>query len=258
MSKKVQTRVHQHESRESSVRQYFRTLSEAWGAQHWWPAESALEVIVGAFLTQNTAWSNVEKALAKLRAAGALNLEGLRELEPSRIEELIRPAGYFRQKARRLKSFVAWLDLEYGGSLKKMLARPTEELRAELLGLNGVGPETADSILLYAGHHESFVVDAYTRRIFERHALIDENASYEAIRELVQKALSAEVEEASGERRTATSVPEVHRPSTMSEAPKSERARRYNEFHGLIVQVGKHHCKKAAPRCEGCPLEKWL
>src|ERR1700682_2161353 len=131
---------------------YYRILLSAWGCQHWWPAHTRFEVIVGAYLTQNTAWRNVESALSNLRSARLLNLEGIRQVALPELERLIHCAGYFRQKARRLKRFVAFLDQHYGGSLGKLFSQPTPKLRQELLSLNGVGPETADSILLYAGH----------------------------------------------------------------------------------------------------------
>ena len=143
------------------MRAIYRKLSRAWGRQHWWPAETPFEVIVGAILTQNTSWTNVERAMANLRSTGALNVESIRELALPKLEEMVRSSGYFRQKAQRLKSFVAFLDARYGGSLEQMFATLTEQLREELLKQNGIGPETADSILLYAGGHEIFVIDAY-------------------------------------------------------------------------------------------------
>ncbi len=172
-----------------AIRAYYRKLFSAWGRQHWWPAQSRFEVIVGAYLTQNTAWTNVEKALANLRRARRLTIRGIRRTPLAELEQLIRPAGYFRQKAQRLKTFVGFLDERYGGSLARMFARPTAELRGELLALNGVGPETADSILLYAGNHPAFVVDAYTRRILERHGIVTARASYDEIRKLFEQAL---------------------------------------------------------------------
>ena len=177
------------DAREHRIRTYYRALFEAWGPQHWWPAQSRFEVIVGAYLTQNTAWTNVEKALANLRAARLLTVSAIRQASLAELERLIRPAGYFRQKARRLKLFVAFLDDQYHGSLAKLFACPTEKLREELLNLHGVGPETADSILLYAGNHPVFVVDAYTRRILARHGILPETTNYEEIRELFEKAL---------------------------------------------------------------------
>src|SRR5579862_8776686 len=147
------------------VRKIYRRLHRNLGPQHWWPAETQFEVIAGAILTQNTSWTNVERALAKLREANVLNIEGIRALPLEELEQLIRSSGYFRQKADRLKRFVGFLDERYGGSLARMFAAPTALLRSELLALKGVGPETADSILLYGGGHQIFVVDAYTRRI---------------------------------------------------------------------------------------------
>src|ERR671922_162612 len=137
--------------KEEQIRAYYHALLGAWGKQHWWPARSRFEVIVGAYLTQNTAWTNVEQAMRRLRAAGLLNLRGIRSVPLPELESLVRSAGYFRQKAARLKTFVAFLDQHYGGSLNRMFAQPTEKLREQLLALNGIGPETADSILLYAG-----------------------------------------------------------------------------------------------------------
>lgn len=157
--------------KEEQIRAYYYRLFQAWGPQHWWPARARLEVIVGAYLTQNTSWTNVERALRRLRSAGLLNLRAMREVSLAKLESQIRSAGYFRQKAQRLKRFVAFLDDHYGGSLTRMFAQPTAKLRQELLALNGVGPETADSMLLYAGQHPVFVVDAYTRRMLGRHGI---------------------------------------------------------------------------------------
>jgi endonuclease-3 related protein len=166
------------------IRAYYLALYGTWGHQHWWPARNRFEVIVGAYLTQNTSWKNVEIALRQLRAARKLHLAAIRTIPLDQLEALIRPAGYFRQKAARLKTFVAFVDQAYGGSLQRMFAQPTDKLRQELLALNGVGPETADSILLYAGQHPVFVVDAYSRRILERHGIADPKMSYEELREL--------------------------------------------------------------------------
>ena len=246
--------------KEDEIRQYYRALYAAWGAQHWWPAETRFEVIVGAYLTQNTSWTNVERALENLRVANLLSVEGIRGVEISELESLIRPSGYFRQKAARLKTFVAFLDREYGGSLDAMFSEPTEKLREELLALNGVGPETADSILLYAGNHPVFVVDAYTRRVLERHRILPAKTDYEEIRELFQRALppiadadappTAPLE--SGIRGAA------HTPSAMSTAGRTTLAQVYNEMHGLIVGVGKYYCGKSQPKCDGCPLQPFL
>jgi endonuclease-3 related protein len=238
---------------EATVRAIYRKLSRAWGRQHWWPAETPFEVIVGAILTQNTSWSNVERAMVNLRAAAVLSIEDIRELPLPELEALVRPSGYFRQKARRLKTFVAFLDARHGGSLERMFATPTEQLRAELLTQNGIGPETADSILLYAGGHEIFVVDAYTRRILQRHLTVSSGAKYDEIRNLIESALQREQPvESHWPGRQAR--PHAHEASAMSTAQRSPLAQVYNEMHGLLVQVGKHYCLKQKPRCEACPL----
>jgi endonuclease-3 related protein len=201
---------------------------------HWWPAKTRFEVIVGAFLTQNTSWKNVELALKNLRRAGVLSVGGIREISCTGLEQLIRPSGYFRQKSARLKNFVGFLDTFHRGSLKLMFKKPVEQLRRELLSLNGVGPETADAILLYAGKLPVFVVDAYTRRIFERHRLVAEGAKYEELRQQVESAFRK-----------------------LDDNSSSELASHFNEFHALIVEVGKRHCGPVA-KCEGCPLQPLL
>jgi endonuclease-3 related protein len=236
---------------EQGVRDYYAELRARWGAQHWWPAQSRFEVIVGAFLTQNTSWTNVEKAMRKLRSAGKLSLAGVRKTPEAELADLIRSSGYYKQKAHRLKRFVAWLDETYGGSLDRMFARPTELLRRELLALHGVGPETADSILLYAGGHAVFVVDAYTRRIFERHRLAKPAASYDEVRQTVERALST------FEPGDIDAADPMHPPSRMSRAPRAGLAQHFNELHGLIVRTGKEYCGTRAT-CAGCPLEKYL
>ena len=242
-----------------TVRAIYRKLSRAWGPQHWWPAETPFEVIAGAILTQNTAWTNVERALANLRAAGLLSVEGIRDVSIDQLETLVRPSGYFRQKAQRLKNFVAFLDQKHGGSLAAMLAGGTEQLREELLALNGIGPETADSILSYAGHHPIFVVDAYTRRVLGRHDVVEADATYDVIRTLVEGALDAETPLIGPfEPWRDQQAPKVHPPSPMSTAPRAPLSQVYNEMHGLIVQVGKHYCLKQVPRCDACPLGAML
>ncbi len=260
-------------TRHAQIRSLYRTLHRAWGPQHWWPARTRFEVIVGAFLTQNTAWTNVERALRKLRQARVLSVAGIRRTPLPQLEQLVRSAGYFRQKARRLKAFVEHLDQHYGGSLQRMFARPSAELRDELLVLDGVGPETADSILLYAGNHEVFVVDAYTRRIFERHGIVPASATYEEIRELVEKALRDSHSERSEESAFVGRAGKAskfqsfkvshhsglaHRPPLMSRARRSPRAQVFNEMHGLIVVAGKQYCGKKIARCDECPLKKYL
>jgi endonuclease-3 related protein len=206
---------------------WFDALSAALGPQHWWPARTPFEVIVGAILTQSTAWVNVERAIADLRAARMLSPRALRDVPTPRLARLVKPSGYFRQKARKLKAFVRFLYSRHAGSLAKMFATPTAKLREELLGVHGVGPETADSILLYAGGHRVFVVDAYTERILVRHKLVGDKAGYEEIRALFESSLE---------------------PDTQL----------YNEFHALLVQVGKHWCRPREAKCDECPLRDFL
>ena len=206
---------------------YYDTLSKALGPMHWWPAKTPFEVIVGAILTQSTSWGNVERAIENLRAARMLAPRAIRKVRTSRLAALIKPSGYFRQKAKKLKAFVRFLHNEHGGSLKRMFQSPTTELREELLSVHGIGPETADSILLYAGNHPVFVVDTYTHRIFGRHGMIGGKPSYEPVRALFEAAL-----------------------------PRDPRL--WNEFHALIVNAGKNWCRKSAPRCQECPLLPFL
>ena len=234
---------------------YYTSLLARYGPQNWWPAQSRFEVIVGAYLTQNTNWNNVEKALLNLRRARRLSLSAMREATIDQLEALVRPSGYFRQKARNLKTFISYLDQQYSGSLTRMFGEPTAKLRAELLALNGVGPETADSILLYAGNHPVFVVDAYTRRVLLRHGIIGEKTRHEDIRSMVEHAIS----NSEGESLVAHhAVPDPRHPvSRMSSAARSTLAQHFNELHALIVRVGNHYCR-AKPICEGCPLQSFL
>ena len=244
---------------EQQLRDFYRALAQAWGPQHWWPAQSRFEVVAGAYLTQNTAWTNVEHALANLRRAGVLSLEGIRNTPMAELEQLIRPAGYFRQKAQRVKTFVTYVFSRYNGSLDRMFARPTAELRQELLTLTGVGPETADSILLYAGGHPVFVVDAYTRRILERHGILPASADYEQIRELFERALRDLPPIGRVSSLPLAPLPGAsHMPSRMSQARRSGTAQVFAEMHALIVGVGKNHCSKQGPDCEHCPLARFL
>lgn len=255
------SRARDNQAQEKEIRQYYQALYRAWGAQHWWPAETRFEVIVGAYLTQNTAWTNVELALTNLRSAQVLSVDGIRRIRVARLERLIRSSGYFRQKAKRLKTFIAFLDSKYNGSLDELFAQRTDKLREELLSLNGVGPETADSILLYAGNHPVFVVDAYTRRILDRHKILAEKTDYEEIRELFQRSLAPVVHE-----QQQTEGPPLeagfrgagHPPSAMSTTTRTALVQVYNEMHGLIVGVGKNFCRKSQPKCDGCPLQKFL
>lgn len=242
-----------------SIRAFYDALYRAWGAQHWWPGRIPFEVIVGAYLTQNTSWKNVEIALRRIRGARLLSLARIRTIPLTQLEAAIRSAGYYRQKAERLKTFVAFVDKRYGGSLRRMFARPTRQLREELLSLNGVGPETADSILLYAGQHAVFVVDAYTRRIMERHGIAAANTKYEDLRELFEQALRETMpSKLRNEREAIGFRPSPHTPSPMSLAQRSPLAQIYNDMHGLIVAVGKYYCLKSEPRCKHCPLHEFL
>ena len=206
---------------------YFEALHSVLGPQHWWPARTRFEVILGAILTQNTAWVNVERAIANLRRERLLTPRAIERAPAPRLARLIRSSGYFRQKTKKLKAFVRFLRVEFGGSLARMFRTPTAQLRARLLAVHGVGPETADSILLYAGEHPVFVVDAYTRRILSRHGLASEKAGYEVIREFFESRL-----------------------------PRDSAL--FSEYHALLVQVGKNWCRPSAPRCETCPLRPFL
>ena len=239
----------------SEFPQYYTALLSRYGPQNWWPARSRFEVIVGAYLTQNTNWNNVEKAVLNLRRARGLSVAAIRSIPLDELETLVRPSGYFRQKARNLKTFIAFLDRQYSGSLSRMFAEPTEKLRAELLDLNGVGPETADSILLYAGNHPVFVVDAYTRRVLLRHDIIGEKTGYEEIRAMIERAISSSGAEYLIVKQSGSDP--RHPVSRMSSSARSELAQHYNELHALIVRVGNHYCR-AKPICEGCPLQTFL
>lgn len=208
---------------------------------------------MGAYLTQNTNWGNVEKAIVNLRRERKLHLAGLRSLSRKKTEELVRPSGYFRQKAARFKRFMKYLDKSYGGSLDKMFAQPTERLRSELLALPGVGKETADSILLYGGGHPIFVADAYTRRILERHGWFPQatKAEYDEVREWIEHSLHG-LTLGFSDRHDPR-----HPPGRMSRSKPAGDAGTYNELHAMIVRVGSKHCR-AKPMCDGCPLASLL
>jgi len=205
---------------------FYNRLFETYGPQHWWPGETAFEVIVGAILTQNTAWQNVEKAIARLKQARLLAPHALYCVSEKRLASLIRPSGYFNVKAKRLKGFIRFLFKEYRGSLEAMFKEPLESLREKLLRVKGIGPETADSILLYAGGYPTFVVDAYTRRVFSRHRLVPEDEGYEPLKRFFTSRLPSD-------------------------------AALFNEYQALLVKVGKERCRKQ-PLCNGCPLEEFL
>lgn len=227
------------------------TLLRHYGAQHWWPARSRFEVIVGAVLVQHTAWTNAELALRRLRAAQTLTPARIREIPLPRLERLVRSSGFFRQKARRLKTFVRFLDQAYAGSLSRMFAQPTEALRTQLLSIPGIGSETADTILLYAGGHGVFVVDAYARRIAERHGLA--GGSYSDIQRYFVGALAGLEKIAGGLHPHAPR----HSPSAMSRRSVSPKVRLYAEAHAVLVRVGGEFCRRT-PACEQCPLRVFL
>ena len=207
----------------TTLKKTYRKLFSAFGHQHWWPGDTPFEVIVGAILTQNTAWTNVEKAIHNLKKAKLLTPGKLHDLSQDEIAKYIRPAGYFNIKAKRLKHFLNYLFDNYGGNLKKMFKKRTDAVRRELLSVNGIGPETADSILLYAGNHPVFVVDAYTKRIFSRHQVVKADAEYHDIQELFMKNLPHDV-------------------------------KMFNEYHALIVKAGRDFCRTRKPLCSRCPL----
>lgn len=215
--------LHVIQNMQNRLLDIFNRLAAHFGPLHWWPAQTPFEVVVGAVLTQNTAWRNVEYAIANLKAADALDPAALSALSPGNLETLIRPAGFFRQKAERLQLFAQNLVDRHDGDLAAMLAGPLETVRRELLACKGVGPETADSILLYAGGRPSFVVDAYTRRLFTRLDLLQGHEGYETIRTLFMANLPPDID-------------------------------LFNEYHALIVEECKTFCRKRAPLCPTCPL----
>ena len=200
----------------------YKTLHKTYGPQGWWPAKTRLEVVIGAILTQNTAWTNVEKAIANLKKAHLVSAKRLKSIDIKSLARLIRPAGYYNIKAVRLKNFVSFLYAEYGGSIGNLSSENTTKLRKALLGVNGIGPETCDSIMLYACGKKVFVVDAYTKRVFSRHSLIKESGDYHRVQKYFTDNL-----------------------------PKSEKL--YNEYHALIVRLAKDFCR-AKPDCKNCPL----
>ena len=203
----------------------FNKLFSHFGAQYWWPADSPFEVIIGAILTQNTNWQNVEKAINNLKKQRLLNPDKLYRLSQRRLASLIVPAGYYNIKAKRLKNFLDFFMKTYRGSSKKMSLLDTQSLRGQLLSVNGIGQETADSILLYAFKKPIFVIDAYTRRIFIRHHLIKEDFGYSEIQNLFMQNLKADV-------------------------------KLFNEYHALLVKLAKEICLKNKPKCDICPLYK--
>lgn len=205
------------------IKEFYKSLYSRYGPQHWWPAESALECILGTILTQNTSWANVEKAFENLKARSLISIDKLDSIQTEKLANLIRPSGYFNQKAIKIKTFVSYVKKTYDGDLDKMLGQDTHKLREELLCIKGIGPETADSILLYALNKPVFVIDTYTYRVLSRHSIIPERTSYQDMQELLTNSLPIDVQI-------------------------------FNEYHALFVKVGKEHCKRKAI-CRGCPLE---
>jgi endonuclease III related protein len=213
--------------RTRALADYYSALRASFGPQHWWPARTRLEVILGAILTQNTSWRNAAFAITNLRRAGLLSWRGLRSATLSRLEGCVHPAGFFRQKAKAIHNFADWLAREHNGSLDRLFSLGDSELRERLLELRGLGPETADAIMLYAAGRATFVADAYTRRILGRHGILPEDAGYDDTQAVLHRHLPREAE-------------------------------CYNEFHALLVELGKRHCTRQRPRCSGCPLESYL
>ncbi len=208
----------------STLNAIYNRLCSSFGPQHWWPGETRLEIIVGAVLTQNTNWKNVERAIANLKKAAVLDIWQIHNLDTVALAGLIRPAGYFNIKAKRLKNLIDFIVEAYSGDMDVMFSVDTYSLRQQLLSVNGLGPETVDSILLYAGNKPVFVVDAYTKRIFSRHNICFEDISYDELQSLIEAHIDRDV-------------------------------KLYNEYHALLVRLGKDYCKKNNPLCNDCPIK---
>jgi endonuclease-3 related protein len=229
---------------ERNLRRAYELMRARSGHQQWWPGETPFEVCVGAILTQNTAWTNVERAITNLKTARLLEPEKLFALPEARLAELIRPAGYFNVKARRLRSFLRVLVEQFGGDLEKLFVGETSAVRERLLAIHGIGPETADSMLLYAGGHHSFVVDAYTKRIFSRHNWTGKSRK----------------QKAEGEKNTEASYNQLKLlcESSLNQKTGAARLDYWQDYHAQLVMVGKHFCRPRAPRCDECPLKPLL
>jgi len=212
-----------HKKLKSSLSKIYDLLYAEFGPRHWWPGDTKIEIIIGAILTQNTAWRNVEKAIRNLKKEKALSVGGLSGISKKKLAALIRPSGYYNVKASRIKIFLKFLNVHYNGSIGRMFRVDLCQLREELLALKGVGQETADSILLYAGSKPVFVVDAYTKRVLLRHGFIGQKADYKEIQSLF-----------------------------MDNLPEDTGL--FNEFHALIVELGKSVCKSKKPLCDICPI----
>ncbi|XOF33243.1 MAG: endonuclease III domain-containing protein [Candidatus Electrothrix sp. YB6] len=206
-----------------SLEEIYRRLLEHFGPQHWWPGDTPFEIMVGAILTQNTNWQNVEKAISNLKATGVLSFPAISALDREELAEYIRPAGYYNIKAGRLQNLFSMIEEQWSGDVDALLGQSAAVLREQLLSVKGIGPETADSIILYAAEQPVFVVDAYTHRILLRHELISEDCDYHQMQELFMDNLA-------------------------------EDTALFNEYHALLVQVGKRFCRKSKPQCRACPL----
>jgi endonuclease III related protein len=216
------------------LRRMYDHLVALWGPQQWWPAKHAFEVVIGAYLTQNTAWKSVERSIANLKVRGVLSVAGLRAIPEDELRMLIRPSGFMLRKAAALRAFASFLNERYSGRME-LLARAARRdvagVRGQLLDLPGVGPETADAILLYALDVPAMVVDEYLRRVVTRHGLLSEKARYREIQSLAEQAFAGDA----------------------ASATPADLAEHYNEFHALMVQIGKLYCGRT-PRCDNCPL----
>jgi endonuclease-3 related protein len=221
-----------HSRNITELRRAYQLMRDHFGHQHWWPGETRFEVCIGAILTQNTSWSNVERAIANLKTSGVLSPERMFELPETQLAQLIRPAGYFNVKARRLRGFLHVLVTDFGSSLERLFAGETADVRGRLLAIKGIGPETADSMLLYAGGHSSFVIDAYTKRIFLRHRWSATGADYEELQRMCEQSLS-------------------HKSG-------AQRLDYWQDFHAQLVMVGQHFCGSQQPLCDQCPLRELL
>lgn len=228
----------------SELRRAYRLMFARFGHQRWWPGETPFEICVGAILVQNTSWTNVERAISNLKAAGFLSPRKLFAMPEAELARLIRPAGYFNVKARRLRAFLQALVRDYDASLKKLLAGDTATVRHRLLGITGIGPETADSMLLYAGGHNSFVVDAYTKRIFQRHGWSGKQL----------KVKSAKFKKSAPEYDVLKSLCE----SALNHKHGAARLDYWQDYHAQMVMVGKHFCRATKPHCKKCPLRPLL
>ena len=214
------------------LRQAYRLMRKQFGHRNWWPGDTTFEICVGAILTQNTSWKNVEHAITNLKAAKVLSTRKIYALSHKKLAQLIRPAGYFNIKAKRLGNFVDVLVEEHGASLKRMFKGKTDNVRSHLLTINGIGPETADSMLLYAGNHHSFVIDAYTKRIFSRHGWCNEKSDYDKLQTLCK--------------------------SSLNQKSRARQLDYWQDYHAQLVGVGNRYCKARTPLCSECPLEPLL